>query len=81
MENNDRPKLSLEDVALDDLSLEPIEDQPSRRTAAKFKIDTRSKSDRRQTPDRRSDVRFEVTRRSGRDRRVVENPWGPGADI
>ena len=88
MDNKDKPGLSLADISLDDLMLEPLEVQPEVAApadcphAAKFQVDTRAKgNDRRQLEDRRSEVRFETPRRSGKDRRPVKNPWSPGVDL
>ena len=90
MDNQEKPSPSLAELSLDDLMLEPLEDQPEAAApaaepsphAAKFQVDTRAKgNDRRQLEDRRSSVRFEEPRRSGKDRRPGKNPWAPGVDI
>lgn len=56
---------------LDDLKAPPGEccfeaREPSR---AAFQVDSRSKTERRQTADRREMIRFQEDRRSGEDRR------------
>lgn len=72
------------DLSLDDLALEPIEDdtEAQRKGKAKFQIDTRSGVERRKAQqDRRGAIRFQDDRRSGKDRRAGANGWVPGVDI
>jgi hypothetical protein len=72
------------DIALEDLSLEPIAEQVGEgvnKGRAKFQIDTRGGGERRKVQDRRADIRFQEERRSNKDRRVGSNPWAPGVDI
>jgi hypothetical protein len=78
-------KDSLE-FGLEDLSLEPMDEpantqaQPAK-AAARFKIDTRGKNERRINSDRRNAIRFEQDRRAGEDRRAGPKPWALGTDI
>ncbi len=68
---------------LDELSLEPIEPEgtsPSQ-GPAKFKVDTRSGSDRRKSGERRQTVRFEADRRQGDRRAKGSDPWDQSTDL
>lgn len=86
MESKNSLEFSLEELSLEALSLEPM-DQPATtqaqaaKAAAQFKIDTRSKHERRLNSDRRNAIRFEEDRRASEDRRAGPKPWALGTDI
>ena len=75
----------LPDIDFGALSLEPTdaatappEAQPTGR--ARFNIDLRSGTDRRQRGERRQQLRFQADRRSGADRRPRKT-WEPGSNL
>lgn len=73
--------ITISDMKLEDLSLEPQEPaapEPETKGPAKFAIDTRHVTDRRSGSDRRQSIRFEADRRQG-DRRAKRGPWENGS--
>jgi hypothetical protein len=84
MTGPDKIELTLSDLSLDGVSLEPLPTQaPAPSVAegrASFKVDTRSGKDRRLTADRRQELRFKPDRRSGKDRRPRRS-WEPGSNL
>lgn len=85
MDSKEPLELSLQDLSLEALSLEPQEathDTPvPNKTKAQFKIDTRGKIERRSHGDRRNSIRFEADRRACEDRRAGPKPWALGTEI
>lgn len=80
----DKIELSLSELSLDGISLEPLAtDAPASSAAdgrASFKVDTRSGKERRVLADRRQELRFKPDRRSGKDRRPRRS-WEPGSNL
>jgi len=64
-----------------DLSIEPIDKQDKdKKSAAQFKVDTRSGNDRRQSADRRNSIRFEEDRRK-KKQRSTDDVWKDNSNI
>jgi hypothetical protein len=85
MDSKEPLELSLQDLSLETLDLEPQEathDTPAPHKAkAQFKIDTRGKIERRIHGDRRISISFEADRRACEDRRAGPKPWALGTNI
>lgn len=84
MTGPDKIELSLSELSLDGVSLEPAAAEEKsagvREGRANFQIDLRSGKERRVLADRRQELRFQADRRSGKDRRP-RRTWEPGSNL